>query len=47
MSTNDVLQLGPYKYNVLKREGNRVLLSWTETTGIYREMWMILKRRIA
>lgn len=43
MSTNDIIKIGPYTYNVLKRETNRILLSWTESTGIYKEMWFILK----
>lgn len=43
MSTNDVITIGPYKYTVIKREGRRMLLSWTEATGIYREMWLLIK----
>lgn len=45
MSTNDVLNIGPYKYNILKREGNRVLVSWIEAKdNIYREMWLLIKK---
>jgi hypothetical protein len=43
MSTNDVIIIGPYKYTVLKREGRRMLLSWIESTGIYKETWLLIK----
>lgn len=46
MKTSDILFLGPYKYNVLKRDGNRVLLSWIESTGIYKEMWLLIKSSV-
>ncbi len=46
MKTNDIIQLGPYKYNVLKREGNRMLVSWTESTGVYKELWLIVKKQV-
>jgi hypothetical protein len=43
MSTNDVIIIGPYRYTVLKREARRMLLSWIESTGIYREEWLLTK----
>lgn len=43
MSTNDVIVIGPFRYNILKRETNRILVAWTETTGIYKETWILLK----
>jgi len=45
MKTNDVLQLGPYRYKVLKRDGNRALIAFTESqTGIYKEIWLLIKK---
>lgn len=37
------IQIGPFKYNVLKRDGNRLLLQWTESTGVEKTRWVILK----
>jgi hypothetical protein len=44
MNINDVLQIGPYKYNVIKRDGNRALVQWVESTGIERTMWLLIKK---
>ena len=44
MDQNDTLLIGPYKYIILKRKENRVLVSWIESDGKEREMWMILRR---
>lgn len=43
MSANDVILIGPFRYNVIKRENHRVLIGWTESTGIYKETWILLK----
>lgn len=47
MAQNDTLHIGPYKYTVLKRDGDFVLLSWIESTGIQNEKWFNLKRKAA
>lgn len=41
MSANDVLVIGTFRYTVLRREGSRILVSWVEGEGVYREMWII------
>lgn len=39
------IQIGPYKFNVLKQEGNRLLLSWIESSGIEKTRWIILNKK--
>lgn len=43
MSANDVIVIGPFRYKVLKRVGTKVLVSWTEAPGIYKETWIKMK----
>lgn len=45
-NTNDTIQIGPYTYNILKVVGRRILIQWTESTGIQREMWFIMKTEL-
>lgn len=45
MGINDVIMIGPFRYNVLKREDNRILVAWTESTGIYKELWILYKSK--
>lgn len=47
MSQNDTLKIGPYFYTVLKRDGDFALLYWIESTGIEREMWVNMRRKVA
>ena len=35
--------IGPFKYNVLKQDGKRLLLAWTESDGTQKERWVKLK----
>ena len=44
MAQNDTIKIGPYSYLVLERLGNYALLSWIETTGIERELWIKIRR---
>lgn len=44
MSANDTIIIGPFRYNVIKRENNRILIGWTESTGIYKEVWILYKK---
>lgn len=38
-----VIVIGPYRYKVLKQDGNRVLLGWVESaTGIEKTRWVLL-----
>jgi hypothetical protein len=37
------IMIGPYKFSVLKIDGNRLLLSWITRDGIYNERWVINK----
>lgn len=43
MAKNDIIIIGPFRYQVLKKEAHRMLVSWVESTGIYKETWIILK----
>jgi hypothetical protein len=44
MSTNDIIQIGPYKYIIRKREAHRILVSWIESnTGDHKEIWLLIK----
>ena len=45
MGANDVITIGPFRYNVLKREAHRILVSWTEATGVYKETWILFKTK--
>ena len=33
------IKIGPFTFYVLKQDGNRILLSWTESSGIVKERW--------
>ena len=35
--------IGNITFNVLKRDGNRILLEWTESSGIIKTRWIIFK----
>lgn len=37
------IQIGPYKFNVLKQDGKRVLLQWFEN-DVEKTRWVILTR---
>lgn len=39
--------IGAYRFNVLKQKGNRVLLGWTESSGVEKTRWVILNRKAA
>ncbi len=45
MGANDVIIIGSFRYTIMRREGSRILVSWVEGTGIYREMWIIYNGR--
>lgn len=35
------IKIGPYTFKVLKQVGNRLLLSWIESTGVEKTRWVI------
>lgn len=47
LKVNDTLAIGPFKYTVLKRDNDFVLLTWTESSGITKELWVNVKRKAA
>lgn len=37
--------IGPYRYTVLKQDGDRVLVSWIDSiTGIHKQLWINIKK---
>lgn len=38
------IKIGPFTYIVLKQDGNRLLLSWIETSGIEKTRWVTLNK---
>lgn len=38
------LKLGPFTFNVLKQDGNRILLSWIEQCGAMKTRWVLIPK---
>lgn len=42
MSQGDSIIMNGVKFNILKRVGTRILVSWYETSsGLYKQRWVI------
>jgi hypothetical protein len=46
MSSGDKIQIQGTVFNVLKRDGNRLLLAWTEKTGENKTRWILINKQL-
>jgi hypothetical protein len=46
MSQNDTILIQGVKFLIMRRESHRMLLSWTEKSGIVKTRWIAYKGKV-
>lgn len=36
------IKIGPYTFRIIKQNGRKVLLAWTEASGVEKTRWLTL-----
>lgn len=43
---HDTILIKNFRFVILKREANRILLTWTEKSGVTKERWIIINKEL-